>query len=221
MTHRQADDAFSPRPERLAAYADGELDAAERRAVEGWLDGHPEAAEELAALHRLSGWWQQTQPPAPPEEAWSEVLQRIEAALPPAAVPPGSPAARPVRKRRLLPWGAAAFTATAAAVFLAFFLRTPPGRDGTDGYPEQNEVWSEESDPLVVADNQEVEIIRLHAVDHDALPVGEPPLHEPLVLASPDDVRLRSFKPAQKDLPSTVRMDDDGGPMIVVHLDPY
>jgi anti-sigma factor RsiW len=43
MMQKRSDD-------RLVAYLDGELDAAEQREIEGWLDGDPGARERLAAL---------------------------------------------------------------------------------------------------------------------------------------------------------------------------
>ena len=43
--------------DRLIAYLDGELEAAEQREVEAWLDGDPAARERLAALARSATDW--------------------------------------------------------------------------------------------------------------------------------------------------------------------
>jgi anti-sigma factor RsiW len=38
--------------DRLVAYLDGEVETAERREIEAWLDGDPVARDRLAALSR-------------------------------------------------------------------------------------------------------------------------------------------------------------------------
>src|SRR5262245_54407800 len=80
-----------PFPELLAAYADGELDAAARAQVEAWLAAHPEARAELEAQRRLSRrnqkLWHASAGPSPSEASWARVLNRVQSALrtPPAA----------------------------------------------------------------------------------------------------------------------------------------
>src|SRR5207244_773787 len=44
--------------DRLVAYLDGELETAQRREVEGWLDADPAARQPVAARAVVSGrWW--------------------------------------------------------------------------------------------------------------------------------------------------------------------
>ena len=63
MNQRGKDDARGPKPEWLAAYVDGELDAASRKEVESWLTDHPEATQELEAQRRLARLCQASSPP--------------------------------------------------------------------------------------------------------------------------------------------------------------
>src|SRR5947199_9164645 len=75
-------DPDGPRPELLAAYADGELDPETRARVERWLAEHPEARDQLRAQRDLSpeNWhlWQNAEPPAPSEDTWAAVRQSVE-----------------------------------------------------------------------------------------------------------------------------------------------
>src|SRR5438270_6339912 len=84
-----------PFPELLAAYADGELDAAGRARVEAWLAEHPEARDEIEAQRRLSRrnrhFWQATAGPQPSEASWLRLLARVHEAL--TASPRPAPAA--------------------------------------------------------------------------------------------------------------------------------
>ena len=69
-----------PFPELLAAYADGELDAAGRAHVEAWLAEHPEAHAELETQRNLSRkhgrLWQTSASASPGEKSWSRLLVR-------------------------------------------------------------------------------------------------------------------------------------------------
>ena len=57
-----------PSPEQLAAFLDGELDAADRSRVEAWLAGHPAAAAEIDGQRRVAACGPTTRRPsqAPP-----------------------------------------------------------------------------------------------------------------------------------------------------------
>src|SRR5262245_54111645 len=170
------DDTDRPDPQRLAAYADGELPPAQRRAVEAWLARHPEARDEVEAQRRLARLWQDGGPPEPSEAAWSDVLARVEAALPDAAA-----AGRVPRRKRSagLVWlaGLSAAAAVAAAVLLAVAWWQP-------GEQEPDVAT------LPVASADDIEIISMDAADIPALVVGEPPVRGPLLLASAADVTV-------------------------------
>src|SRR5205823_2431220 len=57
MRHHNDVGGEVPSPGQLAAYVDGELDAAACRRVEAWLAAHPEAAAEIEAQRRLADLW--------------------------------------------------------------------------------------------------------------------------------------------------------------------
>src|SRR6266851_9870762 len=82
MTRDWTDGAMKPSPEQLAAYADGELDAASRRDCAEWLTSHPEAAAEVESWRRLAGAWESTSPTEPHLATWADTFHRIEKALP-------------------------------------------------------------------------------------------------------------------------------------------
>jgi hypothetical protein len=74
--HHQA-----PTPEQLTAYHDGELNPAERAAVDAWLVNHPEEAADLAAWRRVDTAWKETRPDIPGDDVWSGVRRRIDKGL--------------------------------------------------------------------------------------------------------------------------------------------
>src|SRR5436190_5975510 len=84
-----------PFPEILAAYADGELDAAGRARVETWLARHPEAAADLDAQREWSRrnrrLWQSAAGPQPSDARWSRLFSSIQQAL---TAPPAQPLVR-------------------------------------------------------------------------------------------------------------------------------
>ena len=81
MSASESPDWPGPWPDVLAAYADGELDAAGRAEVERWLAEHPGARADLAAQRELSpdNWrlWQQVEAPLPAEHAWMSVRNAV------------------------------------------------------------------------------------------------------------------------------------------------
>jgi anti-sigma factor RsiW len=165
-------------PELLAAYADGELDAAGRARVEAWLAEHPDAREELESQRRLSRrnqrLWQATYGPQPSESSWLRLLTRIHDAL---IVPPRPTPAAP---RRLWLRYAAAAAAVAVAVILAVGLLRPTAGLGPVSPPEVP--------ALAVATDADVEIISVLEAEVGLLAAGKPPLAGELALATPDDV---------------------------------
>jgi hypothetical protein len=165
-------DPAAPRPEQLAAFADGELDGADKTRVEEWLAGHPEAAAEVEGQRRLDQLWRLTYPPAPCESRWEAALAHVEARL--EAGP--SPAFRLVERtapRRTRAVALAALALTAAALVLLCF--------GLDWLP---------GEPFPVTSPDDVDIISMEGNDNGALVVGEPPVPGPLVLAAPGEVTV-------------------------------
>jgi anti-sigma factor RsiW len=177
---RQPDDRSFP--ELLAAYADGELDPAERARVEAWLVDHPEAHATLDAQQKLSRHnrrlWQADSSRAPSEVSWSRLFSRIHQAL---ATPPQQSVNGPATARRPYRAPVLAIVSTAAAALLAVTLlrpTTPPGPPV--GLPEED-AWA-------VATDDDVEIVGIQDGDTNRLVVGRPPLTGPIVLVSTNDV---------------------------------
>jgi anti-sigma factor RsiW len=195
MTAPDTPDLPGPWPDVLAAYADGELDPAARAVVGRWLACRPGACDELRAQCLLSAenWplWQQAEPPLPTETAWAGVCDAIAAAVSRPATPvgpPDPPAGRRWRSGRVLMRGLAA--AAAGVAFLAvvpFF--SPPHPTGYTPPPG-------DPDPLAgvgtlsLATAGDVDIQRVAGNAAVWLPIGEPPLSGPLVLAGEGDVEL-------------------------------
>jgi hypothetical protein len=169
----------TPTPERLAAFADGELRGAERAAVEAWLEGCPQARAEVEAFRRLACQCRRTAASEPPHDAWDTVLHNIH-----AAVPAGyRPVPLPRRRRPFTP----AAVGAAAAVFAGIVVG--------------NSFWSKTAappatvvipikEPLYLADAREVDIISIDDGDASSLLIGRPPIRDPLQLAGPGDVTL-------------------------------
>lgn len=182
MNWRNAEN--EPSPEQLAAYADSELDRATRHRVETWLASHPEAAAEFEAQRRLQRLWKASAPTEPVAGAWDSALARIQAGL------AGFETRVPRRRRLALGWWAAG-VATAAGIVLAI-LTVAALRPGLPT-PQAPSAASEE--PLLLASGEDVEIISIAGADVSALVVGEPPLREPLILASADEMAVESLEP--------------------------
>jgi anti-sigma factor RsiW len=160
-----------PTPEQLAAYADGELSAAARRAVEAWLAGHAEDRAFVESLRSLDQLWHDAAPPEPGEDAWAPVLARI-----------GDAASAPARPRRRrvasLAWIALALGATAATLLLSLNLSpTPPVGPQPSGAEAARR-------PLRFMTTDDVDIISMDAGDANVLVVGDPPHRAPIVMAS-------------------------------------
>src|SRR5476649_1717459 len=87
-------------PELLAAYADGELDAATRAEVERWLALNPDARSSLETQRQLSRhnrpFWRAATAANPGEATWTRVLGNVQDALdtPPRPTPAASPQRR-------------------------------------------------------------------------------------------------------------------------------
>jgi anti-sigma-K factor RskA len=191
-------------PERLAAYADGELGPAERAAVEAWLAEHPEARAEVEALGRLARVWEAAAPPEPSEAAWAGVRDRVALA---ARFRQSAGRQRPARRRTGPTWRLTALAAGAAAVLVGAFL-------GQHFWPKPA------GPPLPVATSDDVDIVSMDAGDVGALVIGDPPVQGPLELASAEDV---SVDDTGQDVEVIIREPDQPGspppPMMMVPLD--
>lgn len=183
-----------PTPERLAAFADGELHGCDRAKVEAYVAACPRAAVEVEAFRQLASMCQATTAPEPSPEAWAATLARVQAALPSVREP--RPARRPARRV----WRPA--IAAAAVLFLSLLSYAMwPAR-----------VVSSEG-PLDLADAGDVFIICMDADDVEHLLIGQPPVCGALVLAGPDDVTLVHVEPVDGVVPGM--RQDGAAPMRV------
>src|SRR5262245_262593 len=173
--------------ENLTAFVDGELEAPERREVEAWLAQHPEAAAEVDAQRQLAQLCRATQPASPSEAAWVEVLEKIDTALStaPAPAPETRPAAR-TRTRSLWVGWLLRLTAAAAAVWLLVIL---------EPFPWPGPAPGDRAEPFPVASAEDVDIVSMNPDDAGTLVVGEPPLRDPLDLATGEEVVIHSVQP--------------------------
>jgi ferric-dicitrate binding protein FerR (iron transport regulator) len=199
----------TPTPEKLAAYADGELHGADRAAVEAWLEACPQARAEVEALRHLAHQCRCTSAPEPSTDAWETVLNNICAALPSGSGPRRLVyAGRP----RLAPVLGAVAAAVLAVVLMGQFLPwnrpAPPAAVANPGTLRQ---------PLDLADAHEVDIISIGDDDSSNLLVGRVPVREVLLLAGPDDVTNVGAEPFQGVTP-TLRHNGDAS--IIVPIAP-
>jgi hypothetical protein len=190
----KADSTTPPTPERLAAYADGELHGPERDAVEAWLERSPQARAEVEAFRHLACHCRRTVAAEPSPDAWDKALHRLHTAL--ERAPRSLPSPRPARRPLV------AAIAAAAAVLVVFLtgrgLWTPlPGRPPTIVNPTIVNLTG----PLDLADARDVEIISMDGEDTRTLLVGRPPVHDALLLAGPGDVTLVGIEPVDGIIP--------------------
>jgi anti-sigma factor RsiW len=208
-------ESLEPRPEELAAYADGELDTASRRRVGEWLAEHPEAAAEVKAFGRLRQLSRTVAPPEPTEAQWAAVLSRIAADLPAAPAKLGL-LANLGRFRTaaavLLGLALAAGAAAVVVLVLGPFRPAPlPGGPHPDLDLET---------PLPLVSAGDVEIISMDGADLKALVVGEPPLRSDVKLVCAKDVEEIHIEDNWEDRVRVIGMDgsDDAVPMVVVAM---
>jgi hypothetical protein len=200
-------------PELLAAYADGELDAAGRAHVEAWLAEHPDAQTTLAVQFRLSRQnrklWKASAPLAPSEGNWARVFGRVQDVLDSPVRP-----AQPRPNRRRLRYVAAAL-ATAAALVAALYLTAPKPVPGPDNVAPPRAA----DDALALAGESDISIISIDDRDVGALVVGKSPLSGPVVLAAIGDVDLKGIQKAEDGMLPTAKMNEAGlAPMIVAPI---
>jgi hypothetical protein len=183
MISPQKDRSWSPSPEELAAYADGELDrcssgAVLKQHIEIWLADHPEGVFQVESLGQLARLFKNTAADEPGEQKWSDLASRIKTKF--LETPP------PPRRKKRKAWWAAAFLASAAAAVLLAFQAIPR----SEAPPKRDPVHSAPVEPFPVASADEVEILRVEGSDTPALVVGQPPVSGLLLLAVPGEVEI-------------------------------
>ena len=197
-----------PFPELLAAYADGELDAATRARVEAWLEAHPKAQSALDAQRRLSRrnrkFWRAATASNPAEANWARVFDHLQDALE-QPLRPVPLVRRRWQARYLVP------AMSAAAAMLIYF-----GMLGRGSKPIEAPVASVAVEPFAIASERDIDIISMDNGDAGALVVGQRPLSGSVVLAAVGDVEL---KHVQKDtdgmMPKVLMNDGTNAPMII------
>jgi hypothetical protein len=199
-----------PFPELLAAYADGELDAAARARVEAWLAGHPAARSALDAQRRLSRrnrkFWRASAAPNPGEANWARVFDQVQDALHTPLRP--MPAALP-RQRWRMHYLAPAVSAAAALVLYIAFSIEGSAPIGLPAPPAESEAF-------VMATDADIDIISMEDGDASAIVVGKRPLSGAVVLAAVGDVELRNVQKDSAGMMPKVQMNDVGlAPMII------
>lgn len=195
-----------PPPDRLAGFADGELDPASRRAVEDWLAADPEAADLLRDQEQFvpanADFWDRVEPPHPDEAAWAAVRNEIAARIRPAKRSP---------RRRAVAVAASVVLLAGVGIgaWLALGSRERPkagDRPGAEiaapprAAPEALATAPREvPDPLAefavlpMAGTQDVLVDTAAGRTLDALPVADHPLPGDLPLARPGDVRIEAM----------------------------
>jgi hypothetical protein len=188
-----------PWPDILAAYADGELDAAAHAAVERWLDANPAARAVVRAQQEVSpeNWrlWREAEPPRPCPDTWAGIRDGIAAQL--ALTRLAEPATIRSPWTRRAAWS---LTATACGLALVVASLVAVGVRFSPQAPQELLVRSARvpaDDPLAgltvlrIVPEGEVDVWRVADAGAGGwLPVGGMPLVGPLALATPDDVDL-------------------------------
>jgi hypothetical protein len=212
MKYRNNPDA--PSAEMLAAYADGELEMADRLDVEAWLANHPQASARIECQERLAQLLQATHPDEPAESTWDAVLAGIQEGLRGTRSPGwNGPGSAPISRAGRLAWKRTAIrllSAAAAIVLLTSLDRVPPRGPAAVTILE----------PWPVTSSEEIDIISMHAGDTGLLVVGDPPVREPLALAAAGDVFVESVRPDVDGMVPYVLLEEvnRGAPMIVAPL---
>lgn len=190
-----------PWPDVLAAYADGELDAPARAAVERWLAAHPRARAELRAQRDLSpgNWplWQQVEPPLPSEDTWAAVRALVADAVPPQPTTPAVTREWGWWRRAGVYFGGGLIGFAAACLLLGLVGRlfVPPVRNDPVPVPARIDDPLAEYAVLPLANGSDVDIERVAGGGGGLLPVGAAPLPDVLVLAGAGDIEVEDAEP--------------------------
>jgi anti-sigma factor RsiW len=215
------DPNWTPDPQLLEAYFDGELegrdDVADLRAgLEAWLDEHPEAAGEWAKHQQVRKLWLDTTPLEPNAATWKQTLDQIDARRQqPMVAPTGTPR-----------WWTASIVAASIALFFGLLfgaLRSisPPNvkNDPVVRAPREKPN-PDDMEVFPVTTAEEVVIHRVEGADTSLLVVGRLPVNGPLELAAPGEVRVVHVQPDARDqMMPTVLENGPRPPMIWAKLD--
>jgi hypothetical protein len=196
MTYNPHDD-WRPDPEMLAAYADGELDAAECHRLEDWLLDHPADSQKIEEHRRFTRLYKSTRPGEPTESAWAAARARVQARYVREAHKRWSGANW---RRWILPF--------AAAVLIALWVGRGPRLERLEPAAAPA--------PFPVASPLDVEIISLDPADSQALVVGELPAREAFMAATPHDIIVRSMMPDTDGKVPVLRVSHDPATMPVL-----
>ncbi len=189
-----SDPSWTPAPELLAAFADGELESlpegAELRGrISQWLAAHPEAAAGIEAQLALSRLLAATKPVEPGPAAWDAAWTQIEKAQLLAA------------KRRLASWRLAGLVvAGAAAAVLVVMISRQPVSVAPQATPSPSlqvavvaaPAKADTVEVLKVAAADEVNVLHVAGADTNTLVVGHLPWSGPMVLVRPDEFEIRT-----------------------------
>jgi hypothetical protein len=194
-----SDPDWSPSPELVAAYFDGEFEGRDdlaplRKRLEDWLVRNPAGRAELKDYRRLRRLWQETTPAAPNQ--WQDIERQLEEYQARMTRLP-----RPARAKS--PWKVSDVLVGAACVLLGVSLFRQSGSLPVD------------DEPFPVASASEVVILQVDGADTTSVVVGELPLQGPLELAGPGDVTLTRVAPAERDnMVPEIRVDGPRPPVI-------
>ena len=178
--------AWSPDPELLAAYFDGELEARDdgadlRARIEAWMEANPDAKQLWAEHQELKKLWVDTAPAEPSATAWKQTLERIDAAR-------KETAPKPVRRRS---WVVTAVIAASILLFIALVLgglQAILNKQGTG--PDKSGFVEADDEIMQVATASEITILRIESEDADGVVVGTFPVSAPLELAASGEVSI-------------------------------
>lgn len=199
-----------PTPAELAAWVEGELDAADAARVEAWLHEHPDDAADAEASSRLTSLFREYPPADPSPEAWKLTLAHVAA----RAAVPGTGNNRRPRWQALLLIGLAAAAAVLACVVATRALWPTQGGRVDERIAARPKLPPEDDndEPFAVASAGEIDILQMDAKDAGRLMIGQ--LLEPFVIASSEDVELVNAEPGDEGM--MPRLQKEPFPMVVV-----
>jgi hypothetical protein len=206
---------WTPDPQLLAAYFDGELecrdDLAEVRArLEAWIEAHPDACEEH---HQLQKLWLDTTPREPSRAAWNRTLDQIDARR-------ETPIVLPVRKGS---WRTVGIMAASIALVFGLLFGAMRALLPTNVKSDPIAIATpvhDEGEVFPVASAEEIVIFRVEGADTGLLVVGQLPVSGPLELAAPGEIHVFHARPAEGDqMVPTVHQTGTRSAMIWAKLD--
>jgi anti-sigma factor RsiW len=207
---------WTPDPQLLAAYFDGELegrdDVADMRArIEAWLEAHPEAADEWHKHRELQKLWLDTTPADPSPATWNQVLEQIEAKRRLGAAGESATATR-------RPWWALGVFAASVALFvgLSFAAMRFSGmlEKSAPVAVHPKPIEPEDVEVFAVAMAHEINIVWIDGADTGAMIVGALPLEGPMALVDSGEIRVVTCCPKLN-----IRQDGQHRPMVTARAE--